>query len=242
MRCQWGGWGSHLTVLVWLISYTSGVYVCCIGVQGLGWKISHFIWTAGADFPAAHTHTPRDFLIVSLPPSLLRLSIRRMRKTCLSIRIFEVRFVLRMLLSSWSRWLVVYCDVVPCRLWGLKFWLVGRWFLKHVTKLLVSLLAGGHSTDFGAELSLHVCIWLLYLLLSGVSGTPGLLGSINHSSPHSSNAQVSSCKGNHVYAEGCLQLLDLVSSYCFYHNILMDLANGDEQIVVTHSCQIGIVD
>lgn len=39
-----------------------------------------------------------------------------------------------------------------------------------------------------------------------------------------------------------MQLLDFVSSYCFYHNILMDLANGDEQIVVTHSCQIGIVD
>lgn len=204
-------WGSHLTVLVWLIFYTSGVCLCCAGLQGLGWKISYFIWTADADFPAAHTHAARDFLIVFLPPSW-GCPFRRMRKTCLSIRIFEVQIVLRMLLSSWSLWLVVCCDVISCRLWGLKFWLVGRWFLKHAAKLLVSLLAGGHSTDFGAELPLHVCIWLLYLLLSGVSGTPGLLGSINHSSPHSSNAQVSSCKGNSVCAEGCLQILGLVSS------------------------------
>lgn len=101
-----------------------------------------------------HTHCKR--FPNCFPPSLLRLSIRRMRKTCLSIRIFEVQFVLRMLLSSWSLWLVVYYDVIPCRLWGLKFWLVGRWFLKHVSKLLVSLLAGGHSRGAGAELSLHV--------------------------------------------------------------------------------------
>lgn len=210
---QWGYvWGSHLAVLVWLNSCTLEVCVCCVGLQDLGWKRTPFIWTADADFLAACTQKHCKRFPNCFPPSLLRLSIRRMRKTCLSIRIFEVQFVLRMLLSSWSLWLVVHCDVIPCRLWGFKFWLVGKWFLKHVTKLLVSLLAGGHSTDFGAELSLHVCVWPLYLLPSGVSGTPGLLGSINHSSPHSSDAQVSSCKGNSVYAEGCLQFLDLVSS------------------------------
>lgn len=129
---QWGYvWGSHLAVLVWLNSCALEVCVCCVGLQDLGWKRTPFIWTADADFLAARTQKHCKRFPNCFPPSLLRLSIRRMRKTCLSIRIFEVQFVLRMLLSSWSLWLVVHCDVIPCRLWGFKFWLVGKWFLKH---------------------------------------------------------------------------------------------------------------
>lgn len=102
---------------------------------------------------SSSTHTARDFLIVFLPPSWGCPLDAWGKLVCPSE---YLRCSLCCECFSRSLWLVVYYDVIPCRLWGLKFWLVGRWFLKHVSKLLVSLLAGGHSTGAGAELSLHV--------------------------------------------------------------------------------------